>query len=110
MGKRIGIIRPVNEKYTRFTINETILKFLVTSIVKPDTKMTLDRFLQKLYEHFSIIVAKEQYVHYYNKENITDVSFLDKNKNDMLILLKESGFLRELSDSTSIVENPYRGA
>ena len=107
IGKKIGIIRPINEKSTRFTINEKTLKFLVASVVKPNTKMTLDRFLDKLYSHFNIIIAKEQYYSLNLDENKTDISFLDKNKNDIQIMLKESGFLRELSDSTSIVENPY---
>lgn len=107
IGKKIGIIRPVNEKSTRFTINEKTLKFLVASVVRPNTKMTLDRFLDRLYKHFNIVIAKEQYYLLNTDTNKVDVSFLDKNKNDIQVMLKDSGFLRELSDSTSIVENPY---
>lgn len=107
IGKKIGIIRPVNEKSTRFTINEKTLKFLVASVVRPNTKMTLERFLERLYKHFNMVISKEQYYSLTADISKVDVSFLDKNKNDIQLMLKESGFLRELSDSTSIVENPY---
>lgn len=112
LGKRIGIIRPINEKGMRFTLNENILKFLVTSLVAPGTKMTLDRFLCKIYDHFRIVIGQDEYkseMMVGNVENLSDISFLDKNKDDFHIMLKECGFLRELSDSTSIVENPYKG-
>ncbi|MBL4935570.1 hypothetical protein JK636_07330 [Clostridium sp. YIM B02515] len=111
LGKRIGIIRPVNEKGMRFTLNETILKFLVTSLIAPGTKMTLDRFLYKIHDHFRIVIGQYEYkkeILEGNVETLSDVSFLDKNKEDFHIMLKECGFLRELSDSTSIVENPYK--
>jgi hypothetical protein len=111
LGKRIGIIRPVNEKGIRFTLNEAVLKFLVASLVAPGTKMTLDRFLYKIHDHFRIVIGQEEYkkeIIEQNVENLSDISFLDKNKNDFHIMLKECGFLRELSDSTSIVENPYK--
>ncbi|MGL4450100.1 MAG: hypothetical protein ACRCTZ_02775 [Sarcina sp.] len=107
IGKNIGIIRPVNEKYARFTLDEKVLKFLVLALIKPGTKITFDTFLDKLYEHFSIVIGKEELLKYDNKINESMYSFLDINKNAMQIMLKECGFLRELSDSTSIVENPY---
>lgn len=108
IGKKVGIIRPINEKYIRFTMSESILKFLVTSLVEPNSKMTLDRFLEKVYLHFNIVIGKDEYIKTIRDNIISDIEILDKNKEDMQIMLKESGFLRELSDSTSIVENPYR--
>lgn len=108
IGKKVGIIRPINEKYTRFTMSESILKFLVTSLVEPNSKMTLDRFLEKIYLHFNIVIGKEEYLKAVEDNIISDIEIFDKNKEDMQVMLKESGFLRELSDSTSIVENPYR--
>ena len=37
----------------------------------------------------------------------SDLSFMDENKVAFSEKLKECGFLRDLSDATSIVENPY---
>ncbi|MGL5149706.1 MAG: hypothetical protein ACRC7N_03920, partial [Clostridium sp.] len=107
LGKRIGIIRPINEKSTRFTLNEQILKFLVISLVKPNTKMTYDRFLDKIYNNFGIVISGEHLMRADSSFESKDLSFLEINKLDLQVMLKESGFLRELSDSTSIVENPY---
>ena len=107
LGKRIGIIRPINEKSIRFTLNEGILKYLVVSLIKPNTKMTFDRFLDKLYLNYGIIIGNEQLTKIDKKYLNIDLSFLEINKKDLQVMLKDSGFLRELSDSTSIVENPY---
>ena len=38
---------------------------------------------------------------------VSDLSFMDENKQAFAEKLKECGFLRDLSDATSIVENPY---
>ncbi|MGL6154112.1 MAG: hypothetical protein ACRC0W_03155, partial [Cetobacterium sp.] len=46
----------------------------------------------------------------YMKENNLDeelAGYFHKNKLAFQELLKEVGFLRDLSDATSIVENPY---
>jgi len=107
LGKRIGIVRPINEKAIRFTLNEDILKYLVVSLVKPSTKMTFDRFLEKLYLNYGIVISNEYLSKIDKKYANMDLSFLDINKKDLQVMLKDSGFLRELSDSTSIVENPY---
>lgn len=107
LGKRISVIRPINEKSIRFTLNEEILKYLVVSLIKPNTKMTFDRFLDKLYLNYGIIIGNEQLTKIDEKYSNIDLSFLEINKKDFQMMLKDSGFLRELSDSTSIVENPY---
>lgn len=107
LGKRIGIVRPINEKSIRFTLNEEILKYLVVSLVKPNTKMTFDRFLEKLYSNYGIVIGNEQLSKIDKNYSNIDLSFLEINKRDLQVMLKDSGFLRELSDSTSIVENPY---
>jgi hypothetical protein len=112
LGKRIGIIRPINEKGMRFTLNENILKFLVTSLIPPNSKITLNRFLYKIHDHFKIVIGQVEYkkeVTNGNADYLSDISFLDQNKEDFQLMLRECGFLRELSDSTSIVENPYKG-
>lgn len=108
LGKNIGIIRPLNEKSARFTLNENILKFMVLSLIKPNSKMTFDRFIEKLYYHFGIVIGKEKLIEIDKRYNDSNAGFLDLNKDALQSMLKECGFLRELSDSTSIVENPYK--
>lgn len=108
-GKELQCIIPYTGAYERFSLSEDIIKFLVLSIIKPSEKMTLDRFLEKLYEHYGIIIGPEQYRKSLDGGNLdnTLISSFNDNLDAFQIFLKNTGFLRELSDATSIVENPY---
>ena len=94
----------------RFTLQENILKFLVVSIIKPGGKLTLTTFIEKLYEHFGIIIGRNEYKKAMEDlivEPISDFSCFDENEKALSEMLKRCNFLRDLSDATSIVENPY---
>lgn len=112
IGKEIGIIIPLKGPGMRFTLSERIIKFLVLSIIKPHGKLTLDTFLDKLYEHYGMIIDSRHYEIEMKKNKeiyLDDLSMLHKNKISFQEMLKKYGFLRDLSDSTSIIENPYDG-
>ena len=110
MGKMIGIIIPNSGQGMRFTLSENIIKFLVLSIIPPKKMITLDEFIELLYQHFGMVISKKQYKCEMEKgcvKAVGDFSFLDENKKAFAQKLKDCGFLRDLSDATSIVENPY---
>lgn len=110
LAKEIGILVPLKGEGMRFTLQENTLKFLVTSIIKPGDKLTLTTFIERLYEHFGIVVSRKEYKKEMQKGNVeivSDFSFLDKNEDSLKEMLKRCGFLRDLSDATAIVENPY---
>lgn len=111
LGKEIGIIIPLKGVGMRYTLSETVIKFLVMSLVPAGKKVTFEQFLDMMYEHFGIVVAQK---HYHDakavggfKECVDTASFLNSNTNDFSQKLKNCGFLRDLSDATAIVENPY---
>lgn len=111
LGKDIGLIIPLKGDNMRFSINDSIIRFLVLSLIEPNTKITLNTFLKKLYEHYGIVIGFNEYNRYLKENDIKkqkDVSFLNYNLIEFQNLLRKNGFLRELSDATSIVENPYR--
>lgn len=111
LGKDIGLITPLRGDNMRLTMNDSIIRFLVLSLVEPDTKVTLRTFLKKLYRHYGIVIGAEEYNQYVQENNIDnqkDISYLNYNLVEFQNLLRKNGFLRELSDATSIVENPYR--
>ena len=69
----------------------------------------MDTFLQKLYKNFGVIIGPKEYEEYLKyKRDIEDASYLQYNLDDFQLLLRKNGFLKELSDATSIVINPYR--
>lgn len=110
LGKQLGFIIPVTGSYMRFTLNERILKFMVLSLIEPKKKVEFDQFLEMLDTHFGIVIDRETYCEHVKKCHLpplADYSVLDRNKQAMLVLLKNCGFLRNLSDATSIVENPF---
>jgi hypothetical protein len=110
LGKNIGIVIPNTGKGMRFSLSEDIIKFLVLSIIPPSGKVTLDNFAKMLYEHFGMVIGQDEYLIEMKKgcaEDVGDLSFLNTNKKAFAQKLKDCGFLRDLSDATSIVENPY---
>lgn len=110
MGKMIGIVIPSTGKGMRFSLSEDIIKFLVLSIIPPKKMITLDEFIDLLYVHFGMVIGPKQYRLEMNKgcvKVVGDYSFLEENKKAFAQKLKDCGFLRDLSDATSIVENPY---
>ena len=71
--------------------------------------MTLDMFLEELYKKYRIIIGPTQYKKCNNEDmDVTLANSFNKNVLAFQEFLKSTGFLRELSDATSIVINPYK--
>ena len=91
-------------------MSEDIIKFLVLSIIPPKQMITLDEFVHQLYLHFGMVIGPEQYkaeMKIGAVMAVGDYSFLEANLKAFAQKLKDCGFLRDLSDATAIVENPY---
>lgn len=110
LGKNIGIIIPAKGPGMRFSISEDVIKFLVLAIIPPQKMITLAEFINLLYVHYGMVIGPDQYRKEMEKgsfKKIGDLSFLEENKLAFSQKLKDCGFLRDLSDATAIVENPY---
>ena len=109
LGKEMQFIIPLKGAHERFSLSEDLVKFLVLSLVKPNDKITFDMFLDKLYDHFNIVIGPKQYKECTDSIKI-DTEQADAFRNNELRFqefLKSTGFLRDLSDATAIVINPY---
>ncbi|MBM7562605.1 hypothetical protein [Fusibacter tunisiensis] len=109
IGKDIGLITPITGQNMRFTITDDIMRYLVLSLIEPSTSITLDSFLAKLYEHYGIVIREEEYTRHYRSLDSNEVyaPSLIKNLEEFTIQLRNNGYLKELSDATAIVMNPY---
>jgi len=109
IGKDIGLIIPISGQNMRFTFSDDIMKYLVLSMIEPGASITLDSFLEKIYEYYGIVVREEEYVNHYKHSYEEEVyaPFLSKNLEEFIIQLRNNGYLKELSDATAIVTNPY---
>jgi len=63
-------------------------------------------FLDVLYDRYGIVIGPVQYKRM-NGADISLANSFNENVNSFQDFLKSTGFLRELSDATSIVVNPY---
>lgn len=107
-GKEMQCIIPPKGANERFSLSEEITTFLVLSIIPPKGKMTFSSFLEQLYEHYRIVIGPMEFKKsLVDDDNIRLASAFEENMNAFQDLLRATGFLRELSDATSIVENPY---
>lgn len=109
-GKELQCIIPTNGQFERFSLSEDVIRFLVLSLVPPKKKMTLNMFLEKLYLHYRIVIGPEEYRKSIDNGIKLEASLSNaftENANAFQAFLKATGFLRELSDATSIVVNPY---
>ena len=81
---------------------------MVLALIAPGQKMTLDMFLEKLYRNYRIVIGPVQYRKCSGDDIDTNLAnSFNQNVLSFQELLKATGFLRELSDATSIVSNPY---
>ncbi|MEF9880015.1 MAG: hypothetical protein RR975_11410 [Clostridia bacterium] len=112
LGKELKLVIPPRGGYERFSLPESLARYLVLALVAPGQKITLDTFLDRLYDHFRIVIASAQYRRsmadgsWKASENMAD--YFDINARCFQNFLKQCGFLRDLSDATAIVENPYK--
>lgn len=109
-GKELRCIIPVTGAYERFTLSEDVLRFLVISLIKPTEKITYEMFLERMYKHYNIVIGPIQYEKSLKNLNQSELSIknsLYENEIYFQEFLKSTGFLKELSDSTSLVYNPY---
>lgn len=106
LGKELGLVAPPRGANMRFAMNEDLVKILVVSTVKPGEQILLSTLLNRLFNHFGIVIGPDQ-VSYLNALRDVQPEDLDENREDFQEMLKRCGFLRDLSDATSIVENPF---
>ncbi|MDQ0201069.1 hypothetical protein [Neobacillus ginsengisoli] len=108
LGKQLGFVVPPKGGSMRFGINEEITKILVLSLVTPGERMLYTTFLDKCYKHFKIIIGPNEAKKHWSENNSLDLTMFNANSEKFQDLLKDSGLLRDLSDSTAIVENPFQ--
>jgi len=110
LAKRIGFIVPKRGPGARFIVNDRLLQYLVMTVVRPGKRVTYDTFKAQLYARHGIAV---------DDGGLGDAcewcgtSRLDTFGGDadawVVRTLDASGMLIRLSDSCSLVRNPFGG-
>lgn len=107
VGKSIGLIVPRRGGKARFVLTDKLLRFFVLSLV-PTQRMTLERFKNNIANHFGFVFDESALAHSPDWQDRKEQ--LDLNAADSMFLermLEASGMLITLSDSCSLVKNPF---
>lgn len=110
IAKRIGLIVPKRGAGARFVLNDKILRFLVLSLLRPGERITYDTFKKLLLAHYGIAVDDAGLAAACEWSGTSRLTTLGGNTDEWLIeMLNAAGVLIRLSDSCSLVRNPFDG-
>lgn len=108
LGKKLGIIVPLKGKGARFILTDKVVRYLILSVLPPGSQCTYDDFLKKIYNHFGIAVEGEQLNDAKLWSGLLGSRTVQSSSFSWLTeMLRAAGFLTELSDAFSIVNNPF---
>ncbi|RKT46608.1 hypothetical protein [Thiocapsa rosea] len=109
ISKEIGLMIPIKGPGQRFSLNPRLVRFLVAALVRPGEHLPLDRFYDRVFAHYGIVLGGQPLAEAlkwssaagHQKSYGVDVStgWIEET-------LQQGGFLIELSDAVSIVHNP----
>jgi len=107
IGKSIGLIVPRRGAGTRVVVTDKILRYLVLSLVSTK-RMTFDTLKRQIELHHGLVFeesALREARNWVDRNNLLDSS--DHADAHLEQMLDASGVLVKLSDSCSLVKNPY---
>lgn len=108
LAKRIGLMVPKRGAGARFVLNERLLRFLVLGLVRPGERMTYETFKSMLFAHYGIAVDDRQLSKACACCGTSRLSTFGGAADAWLMeMLDASGMLLRLSDSCSLVCNPF---
>ena len=108
LGKRLGIIYPWKGAEPRFILTDKLLRYLVLSVIPPGESCEYQDFKRKIYMHYGIAVEGEELLDAVSWSGLpVNSSVQPDNGSWFTQMLRAGGFLVELSDGCSIVQNPF---
>jgi hypothetical protein len=110
LAKRIGLIVPKRGAGARFVLNDRLLRFLVLATIRPGERVTYDSFKKLIFAHYGLAVDDNQIGFSCEWSGTARLTTLGGSADALLIeMLDASGVLIRLSDSCSLVTNPFDG-
>lgn len=107
VGKRLGIIVPQTGQGARFVMTDAILRYLVLTLLAPGQACTYEDFLNRVYMHYGIAVEGDELAKAVKWSGWPANRSVQPKDSRLSVMLRAGGFLTELSDACSIVENPF---
>jgi hypothetical protein len=110
VAKRIGLVVPKRGAGARFVLNDKLLRYLVLSTIRPGERVTYESFKRLLFAHHGLAVDDDRIGPSCAWSGTPRLTTLGGNADAWLAeMLDASGMLIRLSDSCSLVMNPFDG-
>ncbi|MHB8993702.1 MAG: hypothetical protein ACYC63_00460 [Armatimonadota bacterium] len=106
--KRLALVVPKQGQGARLVLNDHLLRFLVLSLLPPGHRVTYEHFKDLLFAHYGIAVDDQRLAQACAWSGTPRLTTLGGHSDDWLLdMLAAAGFLVRLSDSDSMVVNPF---
>ncbi len=108
LSKDLEIAIPRKGPGARFVLNENIIRFLVLSLVPPDSRMRFNRFIERAFLHYGMAISPDELSIASGWTMPDSPEKTGWSEPEWLMeKLNAGGFLIQLSDAVSIVKNPF---
>ena len=108
VAKRIGLIVPRRGAGARFVLTDKLLRYLVLSTVRPGQRITYESFKRLIFAHHGLAVDDDTIGRSCSWSGTPRLTTLGGKTDTWLSeMLDASGMLIRLSDSCSLVTNPF---
>jgi hypothetical protein len=110
IAKSIGLIVPKRGAGARFVLNDKLLQYLVLSTIRPGNRVTYESFKGLVFAHYGIALDADRLIRAYGWCGINAPTTIGDDTDEWIMgMLEAAGMLRRLSDSQSLVMNPFYG-
>lgn len=109
LSKELGLVIPRNGRGQRFVLTPELLRFLVAALVPPGKRVRLTEFYQRAFAHYGLALGGQALATAldWNGSEAGAKSYAVAASTAWIEeALQQGGFLVELSDAVSIVQNP----
>lgn len=108
VAKRIGLVVPKRGAGARLVLNDKLLRCMVLATIRPGERVTYESFKKLLFAHYGLAVDDETIGRSCAWSGTARLSTLGGDADAWLTeMLDASGMLIRLSDSFSLVTNPF---
>lgn len=108
VAKRIGLVVPKRGAGARFVLNDRVLRYMVLATIRPGERVTYDSFKKLVFAHFGLALDDDAIGRSCTWSGTTRLTTLGGNSDSWLTeMLDAAGMLIRLSDSFSLVTNPF---
>jgi len=110
LAKKIGLVGPQRGPGARFKLNDKLVRFFVLAIIPPGKRITYDSFKDLLFAHFGVALDEYKITKACAWSGTPNLTTLGGATDDWFTeMLDASGVLIKLSDSHSLIHNPFDG-